>query len=197
MTERIYLALHGPLKSGKSTLAEALRQRGFTYVNFTRDIKVRAARALSATSERYVAVETIEQHKEDFRPFLIELARMIGVDEGLTVPEVLDEQLGAVLDYWPQRIVFDNVRYAAQMDRLVPYGFRLVRLTLTDWAQEERARRDGMNIDRLFDLREDATEQPLHYYPGELRLNANQPADYVLMDLLDGVGLGYDRARLG
>lgn len=190
MVQPTLLALHGPLKSGKSTLAKALtEQYGFTYVNFTRDIKVRAARALSAAQERYISVEMIERNKEAFRPFLIELARAIGVDEGETVNEVLVEQLGMVTDTWPQRVVFDNVRYVQQMDKLLPYGFRLVRLQLSDYAQEDRARHDGLSADALFELRLDTTEQPLPHYAGEITLNADLPAFAVLEELVERLGL--------
>jgi hypothetical protein len=170
------LALHGGLFSGKSTLAHALVERsGFHYVNYTDMIKTFAVAAL-ATVGIETTVEEIHANKERYRPFIIELATLLDFDHGYGIEEIcrlLDEQ-------GIDRVVFDNVRFAAQYAKLRPHGFRLVRIT-TPWnTRAARAEAAGLDYNDFVTRTLQPTEEPLDYYPEEVEVSVDGPIEKVI-----------------
>lgn len=160
-------AIHGRMFSGKSTIARLLdEEHGFLWANYTDYGKTIMARALSAMFGRHVSQAEVIRRKNELRPFLIEGLRVYGFDEGNGVDDMLK-----MLDLSPEtEVIFDNVRYLAQYEKLKPYGFRLVRLVISDEEQERRAADAGMHYDELVRLRDEPSEQPVPVQHGEIAL---------------------------
>ncbi len=164
-TSSTLLALHGRMFSGKSTVARLLdEQHGYLWANYTDYGKTLAARALTALLGREVTQGEVIRRKNELRPFIIEALRVYGFDEGNGIDTLL-KQLDIVPD---MPIAFDNVRYDRQYKKLRPYGFRLVRLVISDAEQERRAAKAGMPREKLLALRQEPSEQPLPYYVDEV-----------------------------
>lgn len=134
------LALNGPLLSGKTELARQLERRGFSFVDFTGHIKVLAAIALSSIGLQ-VERRDIEANKEQYRPFLIALATLAGIDDGNYVRMLVDDERND--------IVFDNVRTPEQWAILKEMGFVLVKLAVPYDVLVDRARARGLNAQQL------------------------------------------------
>lgn len=173
-------ALHGPMFSGKSTLARDLRDLcEFTYINYTDYGKAQVAKALSALLGRYVDAEEVIARKNEWRDFIIQSLRIYGFDEANGVDDLLALYAGT-----PANIVFDNVRYLSQYEALKPYGFTLVRLQVSPQEQADRASRAGMRMSQLVRLREESSEQPLPEQLGEIALRADRPPFVLLRELM-------------
>ena len=171
-------ALHGRMLSGKSTVARLLtEQHGFIWANYTDFGKSIMARALATILGRSVPLSEVIARKNEWREFIIAGLRVYGFDQGNGV-EALIEQLAVTPD---TQLVFDNVRYLSQYQKLQPYGFRLVRLEISDNEQEARARRAGMPLDKLRALRSETSERPLPHQRGEIVIyvDGHSPEDIV------------------
>lgn len=137
------VALTGPALSGKTSLAKALSDAGWTHLNFTDEIKRVAAVALTAIDREYfgyteaVTVEDIKRNKAEYRPLLQILGTLLGFDQGLMV-EALVESLGP-----RELVVFDNVRTEDQAAILRDYGFVIVKIDCPDYLLVERLRESG------------------------------------------------------
>lgn len=195
-------ALHGELFSGKSTLASALEARGFAYVNYTQYLKILAARSLSAIGIP-TTVAMIEANKEEYRAYLIALGTRCGFDQGNFVEECLrhdtiweDDDNGVAQggDGLPKHIVFDNVRFPAQFEKLIPLGFRLVRLSTPYGVRLSRAEAKGLSRADYDARLADKSETPLPEYPGEISLSVNGPTD-ALVDTLAALTLYRERCE--
>jgi hypothetical protein len=137
------VALMGPAYAGKSTLAtELVEHHGFTLVSYTDLLKSKAAEALCAIGLP-TSVTDIVTNKIFYRALLQDLGTVLGFDQGEFVEEAV-ERAGAT-----EHIVFDNVRFLPQWERLVPLGFTLVYLAITPMEQEVRARDAGLSADAL------------------------------------------------
>lgn len=179
------IALHGGLFSGKSTLAAALEAQGFGYINYTQLLKMLTVGALNAIGIDATLEDLEGRDKERYRPYVISTGSVRGFDQGWGIDEVVVPLLAKTGE--PQGVVFDNVRFDAQMDKLVPLGFRLVRLT-TPWAvRMDRAERKGMTVTEFRTATQDGTERPLSYYPGEIEVSVDGPMDAVLQELSDKI----------
>jgi hypothetical protein len=188
---KLRLALHGGLLSGKSTLATALEERGFAYINYTRLLKQYAVGALEACGIT-TSLMMIEADKEKYRRFLIELGDQLGFDHGFGI----DETLAPIIKN-EDRLVFDNVRFPAQMDKLVALGFRMVRIDTPMAVREERAAARGMSVDYFLQRTDSYSEVPLPEYPGEIRLSVDGPMDDVLVALAGVLTEAINAERLG
>ncbi len=187
------IALHGPMYSGKTSLAhELVSSHGFTLVNYTDYLKELAASALS-----YIGVTTtVEQIKADkakYRSFLQNLGTLVDFDNGAYVERCLVEQAA---DEWgfglEENIVFDNVRTQAQFDILKEYGFQLVRVTVNPITQMNRATRAGVTVQELHRVSAHGIENGLAYQDGEIEVNGA----VALMALADYLVEEYSRAHL-
>lgn len=137
------VALMGPVYAGKTTLAkELVEHHGFTLVNYTDHLKAKAAEALCAIGLP-TSVTDINTNKIFYRALLQDLGTVLGFDQGEFVEEALATAGEA------EHIVFDNVRFLPQWQRLEPLGFRLVYLAITPMEQEVRARDAGLNAQAL------------------------------------------------
>ena len=165
------IALHGPMYSGKTSLAhELVRSHGFTLVNYTDYLKELAASALS-----YIGVETtvrtIKADKAKYRSFLQQLGTLVDFDNGAYVQRCLVEQAQDEEGYGlTDRIVFDNVRTQAQFDILKPFGFRLVRVTVNPITQMNRATLAGVSVQELYRVSEHTIENNLDTQEGEIEV---------------------------
>lgn len=183
------LAMHGPMFSGKSTVSGILDATcGFLYANYTDYGKVLCARALSAMLGREVPVAEVRSRKNEprMRDFLIAALRVYGFDEGAGVDTLLKQ-----LDISPAMdVVFDNVRYLPQYEKLRDHGFRLVRLFISDEEQERRAALAGMPVEKLRALRQESSETSLPYQDGEIRITVDgKLPDEVVSEILDDAAL--------
>lgn len=178
-------ALHGPLFSGKTTLAEALVREGYTLIDYTGELKRRYVRALTCAGVP-TTLDEVLAHKEEERAGIIWLGSRIGFDQGALV----DELVGEAGD--PEHAVFDNVRFPVQYEKLQVFGYRLVRLVLPPAEQEARAYLKGISGVELRAKRSDLTELPLPAYLDEIVLDARRPTQELVDELL---GRGTDRLR--
>lgn len=172
------LALHGGLYSGKSTLASALRERGFAYVNYTDMLKELVVVALNAIGVE-VTIEQLRAEKAKFRNYIIETGIICGFDDGYLIPEIL-AKLATMPD---QAVVWDNVRFPAQMDLLLPHGYRLVRLTTPLAIRQARAKAKGVSAAEFRAALKKPTEKPLPVYPGEVSISVDGDMDAVIQEL--------------
>lgn len=180
----IRLALHGGLFSGKSTLALALEEQGFGYVNYTQLLKKYTLVALNALGQQ-VTLEDLEgERKEFYRDYVIATGTVIGFDHGFGIDE---SAIPAITASGIQNVVFDNVRFPAQMDKLVPHGFRLVRIITPYEVRERRALAKGMGTERFREATTAITEQVLPAYPGEVALVVDGPMEEVIEELMGRV----------
>lgn len=189
------LALHGGLFSGKSTLAKELTAREFTLVNYTDYLKELYARSLRAVGID-ITKEQVIQNKEQERPHIISFGTRIGFDQGNYVEEALDEEAtdpGQLCSsdgdgLYPD-IVFDNVRFPAQVEKLLNYGFRLVRVNTPVAIRQERALAKGITQAQFLQRMSDPSEDPLPYFPGEVSLSVDGDIDKILQDLTTKLGM--------
>jgi hypothetical protein len=187
------IALHGPLYSGKTTLAHQLvNVHGFTLVNYTDYLKNLTAIMFNAIGKP-LTVEQIKADKATWRPFLQSLGTRVGFDEGEYVEQCLREQAGIEYVYsdparseWllDSKIVFDNVRTQAQLDILRPYGFKLVRLTIPYSLQIERANVLGVSGEELVRVNLHNIEHGLPEQDEEIRLSAECTVENSIASLL-------------
>jgi hypothetical protein len=78
-----------------------------------------------------------------YRALLQDLGTVLGFDQGECVEEALARAGDA------EHIVFDNIRFLPQWQRLEPLGFRLAYLAITPMEQEVRAREAGLSAEAL------------------------------------------------
>jgi hypothetical protein len=121
-----YIALTGPAGAGKTTLARALRDQGYSLLDFTGYLKSLAVRSLAPHMS--ISVYDINQDKARYRGYLQEFAELIGFSDN---PNYVED----VLAFWHRsgkpKAVFDNVRSITQALTLKQYGFQIVRLTIS------------------------------------------------------------------
>lgn len=174
-------ALHGPMFSGKTTLARLLMlDHGYTWLNYTDFGKELCAKALSALLDREVTRQEVIERKNEWRDFIIQALRIYGFDEGNGV----DEMLSWTTD---EHIVFDNVRYQSQYDKLKAHGFILVRLVISDHEQMLRANQTEMPVTDFLRLREESSECPLDPQEDEVTLCVDDKTPAELASQLLGL----------
>lgn len=174
------LALHGYQFGGKSELAKALEELGFGYVNYTQLLKKYALLALAALGIDATLDDLEGPEKEKYRNFVIETGTVIGFDQGFGIDESV---IPAIQASGIEAVVFDNVRFPAQMDKLLPHGFRLVRIVTPLETRLERAVAKGYTRAGYLKALEKITETPLPEYPGEIQIVVDGPMEDVLKDL--------------
>lgn len=118
-----YIAVHGPIGSGKTTLAQALQAEGFLWVNFTDALKEKACQALYPF--RPTTVMEMHARKEAFRPFINAFGDVIDFTNR---PEYVHEALKEWYRLGQPDAVFDNVRSVSQALTVKALGFKVVRL---------------------------------------------------------------------
>jgi len=126
----IRIALTGPMHSGKTTLAKYLEDtEKFALCNYTDTLKKLLVIMLNeidyaqlANLPRELTVADVKANKAKYRPMLQELGTLLGFDNGGYVDVVT-----RVLKTSGMPAVFDNVRFASQLEMLKPRGFKLVR----------------------------------------------------------------------
>lgn len=174
-------ALHGPMFSGKTTIAQLLEERhGYTWLNYTDFGKELCAHALSALLGRTVTQAEVVARKNEWRDFIIQALRIYGFDEGAGVDELL-ERTGE------EHIVFDNVRYQSQWDKLQPHGFTLVRLVISGEEQKRRAGQAGMDLMTFLRVCGDSSECPLTFQDEEVTLYVDGKTPQELAQQLLGL----------
>ena len=186
-------ALHGPMYSGKTSLAHALVDVfGFTLVNYTDYLKDLAVMSLNVLGLG-LTVETLKENKAHYRAYLQALGTLVDFDNGNYVERCLVEQASVDWGFGLQeRIVFDNVRTAAQFELLKQHDFRLIRVRINPVTQMNRAIRQGVSVQELFRVSEHSIENELPYQDGEIEVNgavgAVALADYIIEEVQTGAG---------
>ena len=167
------IALHGPMYSGKTSLAhELVRSHGFTLVNYTDYLKDLAVTSLNALGFG-LTTETLKANKGHYRAYLQALGTLVDFDNGAYVERCLVEQ---ATDYeggygLVENIVFDNVRTQAQFDLLKQHGFQLVRVTVNPITQMNRATLAGVSVQDLYRVSEHTIENNLATQEDEIQVN--------------------------
>ena len=176
------LALHGGLFSGKTTLADYLRdEHGWHYVSYTDMLKAFASQALDAVGLE-VSVQQMKLEKEKYRQFIIELGHVIDFDNGYG----LDELCYLLEQHVPnEHIIFDNVRFEAQFDILARNGFRLLRVVTPVQERRRRARAFGLTDAEFTKRMKDSSEAPLMYREGEIQVMGNGNLHAVYEQIMD------------
>lgn len=140
------IALVGASLSGKSTLADYLRdEHGWTKLDYTGLLKEKAAGALTAAGLR-TSVADILSDKKRFRPFLNELGTALGFDTGFGVDVMLSRWAALGM---PGPVIWDNVRFEAQAERLRQLGFVMVGLSTARRVCWERAEKLGISYEEF------------------------------------------------
>jgi hypothetical protein len=126
------IAICGKRKLGKSTLAKYMvEQYGWYHIDYVGILKEWMVDAINERRELiglpYLSVEEVEKDKEKYRPLLQILGVEFGFDQGNGVGEALVRWRKG-REERTQPVIFDNVRFQAQFDRLKDYGFVLVKL---------------------------------------------------------------------
>jgi hypothetical protein len=171
------IALHGEFLSGKSTLAKRLAYDGFMVVSYTNLLKEYAAKALTACGIP-TTLEDILADKERYRPFLIELGTLLGFDQGFGIRDQIIPLIAG-----QEFVVFDNVRFPAQMNILAEYGFRLVRIITPEVVRLERAYAAGLSDVDFYERTLDRTEDPLPPYPNEIHVSGQREVHLIVRQL--------------
>lgn len=173
------LALRGPALSGKTTLANYLGKHcGFVVVRYNDILKQKAAQALTRVG-RKTTLNDIRHDKETYRSFLQELGSLLHFDEGAFIDEALTKYEGTETS-----IVFDNVRFLAQWERLKEWRFTLVSLQLPSFAQEERAVSLGASLSHFGAAMRHPAELGFPPQPGEIKVDATLPTKDIVADVL-------------
>lgn len=182
MSEKILVAITGGLFTGKTTLAEYLRdEHGFKYISYTDMLKTFAQEALHAVGLD-VSIAEMKANKEKYRAFIIALGHLIDFDNGYGLEELAD----TIRAHAPHdNIVLDNVRFEAQMDILERHGFRMLRVVTPIQERRRRARAVGLGLAEFNKRVADPTEQPLVYRPGEIQVMGNGNLHAVYQQIID------------
>jgi hypothetical protein len=157
-----------------------LEARGFGYINYTQLLKRLSVNALRAIGIDAKLEDLEGKDKEKYRKFIIETGTVRGFDQGWGIDEIVLPQLETT---GVRDVVFDNVRFPAQFEKLQGAGFRLVRITTPGDVRVERAKAKGLTAEQFFAKLLDPTEQELPRYPGEIELVVDGDMDQVLTDL--------------
>jgi dephospho-CoA kinase len=182
MGEPIWVAITGGIFTGKTTLAEYLRdEHGFKYVSYTDMLKTFASEALAAVGLE-VSVEAMKADKEKYRHFIIALGHLIDFDNGYGL-EQLAETIKATCPN--ENVVVDNMRFEAQMDILERHGFRMLRVVTPIQERKRRARAFGLTAEAFQQRTSDPTETPLAYRPGEIAVMGNGNLHAVYQQIVD------------
>jgi hypothetical protein len=167
------IALVGASLSGKSTLADYLRdEHGWTKLDYTGLLKEKAAAALTAAGLK-TSIPDILSDKKRFRPFLNELGTALGFDTGFGVDVMLSRwaALGS-----PEPVIWDNVRFEAQAERLRQLGFVLVGLRVDSLELTKRAKDKGISkaeFERQYAWDRDNLPEPEIILDGEWTVEKN------------------------
>jgi hypothetical protein len=166
------VALKGRAFSGKSTLAQELVRRGYFDIQFSDSLK-RVAISMLEPYFPELTLEEVKATKKYYRHFLIELGHLIGFDWDPAFVNI------ALQPWWqegaPSRAVFDNVRFDAQFEALLPYGFELVEVVAPEDVRWSRAKQAGMTKREFNKLLKDPTEGAVTL-PG-LELDGTAPVE--------------------
>lgn len=119
------IAICGAAGTGKTTLAEHMAvHHGWSRIGYNDLLKEWLATSLSNYAPEEVTVEDIIENKEKYRNLLQLFGDAVGFNEGNGVEQAHEEWAA----YHNNSVIFDNVRFQAQYERLKPYGFVLVEL---------------------------------------------------------------------
>lgn len=176
------IALYSPPCYGKTALAEYLRDaHGFWLMNFTDLIKETAVDMLNFANLD-VAVEDVVREKERFRPFLAMVSKTLDFNGGYGIDQLIEMWQAAGS---PQNVVFDNVRYLKQYEKLMPYGFVLVGLNISgdEWAA--RAEKKGTTP---YELKDTMKRDMEPIFP-DITINADGPVHRAAETLLRLAGI--------
>jgi dephospho-CoA kinase len=179
-----YVALSGQSLVGKTTLAQALEQRGYLLVNFTDILKERLAYVLTALGCP-TSVEDIKDRKPLYRTLLQSLGRVVGFDRD---PRFVQEALEQWVHSGYPRAVFDNVRTFEQYAVLRSCGFHVVRLEAPIGTLLERAARQGLSAQEYLAHLEHPVEHDEQLAASAaLILDATRPVDELAEEVMHGL----------
>lgn len=176
-----HIMIAGPMYSGKSTIARAMKEQGYMWVRFGDLLKLYASDMLSAVGI-HASVDHINEAKKLYRPFLQELGEVIGFNDD---PKFVHEALGDWEINGRPPAIFDNPRTEAQAKVLDYFGFKLVQLELDPSEQYKRALKYGVTLEELIKVRNHPVEQGIGR-PDlvELYLDAAKPTEELVQVLL-------------
>ncbi|GHO45154.1 hypothetical protein [Ktedonospora formicarum] len=166
------IALHGPIGSGKTTLAQALTAKEFLWINYTDSLKEKAARALYPF--RPTTVGEMNARKEFFRPFINAFGEMIDFAHR---PEFIHESVEEWFRLGRPDAAFDNVRSISQALTVKALGFTIVKLQ-TDLATLQ-ARRPASEESRNHPI-----DRPLPPHYIDICLDASLPVEELVRQVL-------------
>lgn len=137
------VALSGGAWYGKSTLAQRLQNTyQYYHVDAALEIKMVAATMLRAGGVM-VSVNDILNNKQRFRPFLQEVGKLMGIDEGTEfVRRFVDPALPLSFGH---PIVVEPIRTQSQAHALRRAGFKIVSFKVSNTLRRERARSLGVS----------------------------------------------------
>ena len=150
-----YIALTGPMYSGKTTLAMALQERGYLKIGFADQLKQYACEALEAVGV-YATVRQMNENKQVYRAFLQSLGTLVDFD---TDPAHIENAIAPWVERGRPKAVFDNVRFNQQANTLHGYGFKLVQIRVGLSVQYDRAAALGVTSEALEIMMRHSCEQ--------------------------------------
>ena len=162
-----WIAVHGPIGSGKSSLARALEDTHL-WVNFTDLLKEKACFALYPY--RPTTVREVHLNKEVYRPYIQAFGDLIGFTDD---PKFVFESLEQWSASGQPDCVFDNVRSVSQAMTLQALGFKIVKLVASN--DLLRTRTDASESSRSHRI-----EQPLPDHLIDVYLDASFPLDSLV-----------------
>jgi hypothetical protein len=178
----VRIALTGPMYSGKTTLAEHMRDNhGWFRIGYNDIIKERLAYELSVLEGRVITVDDIIADKKKYRTALQKLGDALGFNEGNGVLLAMRRWERDRKSY-NQPVIFDNVRFPGQFERLKEYGFVLVKLEVDTYACRDRATQVGVSTLEFASAVSHFAEAGVGLSP-DLFINGDRPTA-VIADIL-------------
>src|SRR5258706_3413216 len=178
-----YIALNGPIYSGKSTLAEELTKRGYMPIIFTDLLKQLYAAALTLAG-RPTTVEDIKARKDYFRRALQDFGAHIGFDDD---PHFVSIALRPWYAAGRPPMVLDNPRTDEQAEALHKHGISVVKLDLSQESQERRAQAKGVSKERLDEMMAHPCELGISEYLIDGLLPATVPVSILGRHGIEGL----------
>jgi hypothetical protein len=176
-----YIAVSGPIFSGKSTLADELTKLGYMPIIFTDLLKQFYASALTLAG-RPTTVEDIKARKDYYRRALQDFGSHIGFDDD---PHFVSVALRPWYAAGRPPLVLDNPRTDEQAVALHDHGISVVKLDISQESQGRRAQAKGVSKERLDEMMAHPCEQGISEYLIDGLLPATVPVSYLGRHVID------------